>query len=111
MVIVTFPSRSIREIVLKEVEHKPPVDISRAELKIDRAKPAAQLARNSALRRAVDVLKKDVRCSSQEVKIEWFLDDRSNKTREIRVGNKIVFVQTSSDVIGTFLPPFVGLTV
>ena len=67
MVIVTFPSRSLREIVLKEVENKPPGDISRADLKIDRAKPASQLARNSALRRAVDVLKKDARCTSQEV--------------------------------------------
>ena len=111
MVIVTFPSRSIREIVLKEVENKPPVDISRAELKIDRAKPANQLARNSALRRVADVLKKDARCTSQEVKIEWLLDDRSNKNREVRVGDKVAFVQTSSDVIGTFLPPFVGLTV
>jgi len=111
MVIVTFPSCAIRENVLKEVENKPPGDISRAELKIDRAKPAAQLARNSALRRAVDVLKKDARCTSQEVKIEWLLDDRSNKNREVRVGDKIAFVQTSSDVIGTFLPPFVGLTV
>ena len=80
-------------------------------MKIDRAKPAAQLARNSALRRAVDVLKKDVRCTSQEVKIEWLLDDRSNKNREVRVGDKIAFVQSSSDMIGTFLPPFVGLTV
>ena len=111
MCIVTLSSRSIREIILKEVENKPPADLTRNELKIDRAKTASQLARNSALRRASDVLKKDTRCSSKEVTIEWLLDDRANKNREVRVGGVPAFVQSKNDSTGIFLPPFSNLTV
>ena len=59
MCILTFQSDSLREIVFKNVQGKRFYDISRSELKIDRAKTAFQLGRNSVLRRAADVLKKD----------------------------------------------------
>ena len=97
------------------VENKPPADytadISRNELKIDRAKTASQLARNSVIRRISDALKKHARCCLKLVSIEWLLDDRSNKNCEIRVRDVTAFVQSSSDATGSFLPPFVGLTV
>ena len=54
---------------------------------MDRAKSASQLARNSVLGRVSDALKKDTRCALKEVSIEWILEDRSNKNREVRVGS------------------------
>ena len=63
MCIVSLSSRSIREIVLKEVEKTPSAELSRNELKVDRVKSASQLARNSVLRRVSDALKKDTRCA------------------------------------------------
>ena len=108
---MSLSSHSLREIVLKEIEKKPPAEFSRNELKVDRAKSASQLARNSVLRRVSDALKKDTRCALKEVSIEWILEDRSNKNREVRVGGIPAFVQTASDSIGQFQAPFVGLTV
>ena len=60
--------------------------VCREKLKVDRAKSADQLARNSVLRRVSDALKKDTRCALKEVSIEWILEDRNNKNREVRVG-------------------------
>ena len=71
-------------------------------LKIDRAKSAGQLQRNSALTRASDSLKKAN--STKEVKIIWQKDDRNDKGREVIVGNEIVFHQEIDD--RSFVTPF-----
>ena len=111
MCIVTFQSNSLREIVFKKVQNKPFYDLSRNELKIDRAKTALQLSRNSVLRRAADVLKKDARCKNQDVQIEWLLKDSKDKAREIHVDGMPAFRQLIDDSSGNFLGSFSDLTV
>ena len=111
MCVVTFQSNSLREIVFKKVQNKPFYDLSRNELKIDRAKTALQLSRNSVLRRAADVLKKDARCKNQDVQIEWLLKDSKDKAREIHVDGVPAFRQLIDDSSGSFLGSFSDLTV
>ena len=111
MCIVPFQSNSLREIVFKKVQNKPFYDLSRNELKIDRAKTALQLSRNSVLRRAADVLKKDARCKNKEIKIEWRLKDSKDKAREVQVDGVTVFRQLVDEPSGCFLGSFSDLTV
>ena len=111
MCVVTFQSNSIREIVLKQVRGKTQYDLSRNELTIDRAKTASQLARNSALRRASDILKKDPRCTGKSVEIMWRMTDLKNKSREVQVEGVPVFQQGLDDPSGIFVGIFADLKV
>ena len=111
MCMVTFQSNSLREIVFKNVQGKPFYDNSRNELKIDRAKTAFQLGRNSVLRRAADVLKKDARCKNKEIQVEWRLKDSKDKAREVQVDGVTAFRQLVDEPSGCFLGSFSDLTV
>ena len=105
--VAEFPTRETRENILKTLAGKTLV----GDLKFDRAKTAMQLKRNSALRQACDLLKKDVRCSGKSVEIIWQMEDKKDRSREITVDHYPVFRQNFSDLSGQFLGEFTGLQV
>ena len=78
-------------------------------ISIKRAKIAWQLKRNACLRKAVDVLKKDDKAKSENVFVDWLVED--TKHREIKIGSAVAFRQKIDDVSGSFLPPFAHLSV
>ena len=55
------------------------------------------MQRNSALRRAADIVKADPRDVSKSAKIEW------NKERGVTLDKSFVFQQASSDLAGQFV--------
>ena len=71
MWIVEFPSNEDREYALRELNKKSCKDTSGADLKIDRAKTKLQLQRNTFLREAVDILKKDKQNAGKKIEIIW----------------------------------------
>ena len=104
MCIVTLNSNNHREDALKQAERNPAaLKTGTSELKVDRAKPQAQLQRNNALRKASDILKKSVETSSK-VEIVW--KKEGSKDREIHVNGAAAFRQASDEAQGVFLQPF-----
>ena len=61
------------------------------------------MQRNSALRRAADVLKADPRVSGKTAKIEWI------KERGVTIDKIFAFQQSSSDLAGQFVGEFSDL--
>ena len=108
MCTVELASNTAREAALRTLSEYDVQDPNGNVLKIDRAKSAGQLQRNSALTRASDSLKKAN--STKEVKIIWQKDDRNDKGREVTVGNDVAFRQEIDDVLGSFVSPFSGTT-
>ena len=74
----------------------------------DRAKPALQLQRNGALRKALDFLKKASVNQGQTIEIVWLKEDTKDKNREVRVNGALAFCQTLDDMPGIFVSPFNG---
>ena len=58
--------------------------------------------RNYSLRKALDVIKESTVIDGEDAQIAW-------KDRSITVDNVPAFKQSSSEIGGTFLPPFEGL--
>ena len=110
MCVVAVNSNNVRENFLKEYEKKSGQNNNSGytDLKVDRAKSAAQLSRNNALRKASDILKKEAP-SNSEVKNGW--KKTGSKDREVEVNGNPVFRQTISDSSGIFLAPFAHLQV
>ena len=63
------------------------------------------MKRNTALRKAMDVLKKDSRASGKDVKILWKFEDGS-KNRAVMVGSEQGFLQNSAEMTGNFFGRF-----
>ena len=106
MCIAELPSNAAREAAVRSLSDYAVQDLNGHVLKIDRAKTAGQIQRDSALMRASDSLKKGN--PNKEVKIIWQKDDRNDKGREETVGNDVAFRQEIDDVLGSFVSPFSG---
>ena len=78
--------------------------IGGSEVGIRRSLSEAALHRNSALRRAADLLKDDVRYNGCTVKIEWMGE------RGVTVDKVFAFTQNATDVTGTFVGKFSDIT-
>ena len=78
------------------------IDKQGQDLKVGKAKSALQLKRNANLRKALSEIKKDPASKGKEVQIEWKME--SGKDRGVKLGDDIVFRQTSDDVCGDFVP-------
>ena len=105
--IVEFQSRSIREDVLSKLQDSK--SDSKKNLEIARAKTSSQLERNSALRKAEEILKKEA--PTKKIEIIWKKPDSKDKTREVNVDGIPAFRQNISDSSGCFLSPFVSLSI
>ena len=73
------------------------------EVTIKKAVTEQAMQRNSALRRAADVLKADPRAVGKTAKIEW------SKERGVTIDKIFVFQQSSSDLAGQFVGEFSDL--
>jgi len=108
--IVEFASRTVRELALKKFEANPTLKDGQATVKVDRAKTSLQMKRNAALRRALDLIKKEsvVRESSAVApEIEWKTE--GNKNRSVKFAGRSVFLQKPGDQTGHFIAPFLHL--
>ncbi len=71
---------------------------------IKKALTEAAMQRNSALRRAADLIKGDARFTGKLTKIEW------NGERGVTVDGSFVFKQAQADLTGAFDPKYPDLT-
>ena len=106
MCIIECNSHSDREQILKDLNKKSRKDKTSADLNIDRAKTKLQLQRNSSLRKAADILKKDKELTGKKIEIIWKKSESGNKDREVKVNDQVTFCQKISDLKGSFVSPF-----
>ena len=109
--IVELSSRDRREAALKKVTEESSKILGEGDSKVSvgRAKTEFQRNRNTNLRKAEEVLKKDARTNGKVVKIEWKLDGNS-KNRVVTMGEQTVFLQTPNDLSGHFVAPFLDVS-
>ena len=102
-------SREVRERVFKEIEKRggSMQEDDSNKVSVKRAKISWQLKRNAALKKAAELLKKDVRAKGKDVAIEWQIE--GTKDRAVKVGNEVVFLQTKADAAGSFQKSFANL--
>ena len=94
MCVAELASNLVREMALHELSKQAVKDDVNRELKVDRARTAGQLQRNTALREASDRLKADAKNKGKEVTIVWKREnDPSDKAREVHVGGILAFCQ------------------
>ena len=74
-----------------------------AEISVKRCLTEQAVHRNSALRRAADLIKADPRFSGQTVEIQW------KKERGVTANAVFVFHQNSTDVTGSFDAKFADM--
>ena len=102
--IVEFSGRSAREHVLKTYqEGTTKMKCGSSEIGMARAKTQLQLQRNTALRKAHDMIKE----SAPEAKINWKIEASHDRT--ISINNAVVFTQLFNDSHGTFSGAFAHL--
>ncbi len=105
--IVEFSNSDVRRSVLEKIESRKLKLIfgnAGEEVKIKRAITEVARQRNSALRRAEELLKKDARCAGKPVKIVWIGE------RGVTVDSVYGFEQRKGDVMGDFVGVFKDLT-
>ena len=109
--VIEFPSRNVREEVLKEFNKKSRGDSTIGILNADRAETQLQLKRNYALREALKNLKADSRSKNKDIQIVWKKTDSKEKIREVIMNGTPVFSQAINVMVGNFLPPFRDLVI
>ena len=75
-----------------------------SDVTIKKALTEMAIQRNSALRRAADMIKGDSRFTGKTTKIEW------NGERGVTVDGSFVFKQAQADLTGAFDPKYPDLT-
>ena len=109
--IVELSSRDRREAALKKVIEESSKILGEGDSKVfvGRAKTEFQRNRNTNLRKAEEVFRKDARTNGKVVKIEWKLDGKS-KNRVVTMREQTVFLQTPNDLSGHFVAPFTDVS-
>ena len=107
MTIVEFATNALREQVLKKTSETHIEDAQGHVITVARAKTAAQLHRNGAMRRALKMIKSHAAARGREPQINWKVEN--SKDRTIEVDNTIVFSQSPNDIGGIFRGPFSNL--
>ena len=100
--IVEFSSREVRERVFKEIEKRGDSmqEDDSNKVSVKRAKIFWQLKRNAALKKAAELLKKNVRAKGKDVAIQWQIE--CTKDRAVKAANEVVFLQTKADAAVSF---------
>jgi len=104
-------SRAVREAALKQLKEDNSI-LTKSEfqgIKCDRAKTSMQRKRNDSLHRVCEIVKKDPRSQGKTVSIQWQIEE--SKNRGVQLDGISIFLQTTTDLSGSFLPPFQDLTV
>ncbi len=107
---VEFSNADVRREVLNKIggQNDQPVKIKcilgGTEVRIKKALTEHAMQRNSALRRAADVLKADDRCKGKVVKIVW------TGERGVTVDDSFAFTQGQADLAGKFGGKFADMT-
>ena len=96
---------------MKEFPNKESSGSSVGKLEITRAKTQIQLSRNAALRQAEEILNKDSRIKNKKEEVIWQKEDKKNRTREVHVDSRIIFIQSKDDLTGNFLDEFANLRI
>jgi hypothetical protein len=68
-----------------------------------------QRKRNDSLHRVCEIVNKDPRSQGKTVSIQWQIEE--SKIRGVQLDGISIFLQTTTDLSGSFLPPFQDLTV
>jgi len=104
--IVEVASRNVREEILKKLKETTSTrkDAAGGNISVGRAKTSLQLKRNGALKQAMKLVKQDARAEGKSVEICWLTE--GSKDRTVKIGDQVVFRQTSTDIAGEFVAPF-----
>jgi len=107
--IVEVASRNVREEILKKLKETTSTrkDAAGGNIAVGRAKTSLQLKRNGALKQAMKLVKQDARAKDKSVEICWLTE--GSKDRTVKIGDQVVFRQTSTDIGGEFVAPFQNL--
>ena len=97
--LVEFASNSVREKVLKSFGDN--FEFNSTTIKISRAKTQPQRSRNWAMREAAKLV------GAGDDDIDW--GKKATDMRSIKKGGSVAFVQTKSDLRGSFQPGFTHL--
>jgi len=76
------------------------------EISIRRAKFSWPLKRHASLKRASDALKAAEECKGKKLEIVWKSDDEKDRSRGVKVGDTMAFIQSPIDASGEFQAPF-----
>ena len=91
----------VRERVVQIIESKNlKIKIGGVDMKVTRARTEAATARNTMLRQASDLIKKEIGVSDGDVKIEWIGE------RGVKVPDVFAFKQPSGSDMGAFCGQF-----
>ena len=77
-------------------------------ISIAKAKTQKQLDRNAILFQALEKIKAHTSAQGKTCAIEWVIQDSWN--REVQVDKQTAFVQQGGDMMGSFVGPFVSLS-
>ena len=77
-------------------------------ISIAKAKTQKQLDRNAILFQALEKIKGHTSAQGKTCAIEWVIQDSWN--REVQVDKQTAFVQQGGDMMGSFVGPFVSLS-
>ena len=102
--VIEFHSRSDRDAVLKWYKDEGSPKLLGSAIRADYAKTSKQLMRNSAMKRAAELIKADGRVSAANVVINWKVDDSKNRT--VTADGNVIFMQEKHDALGTFIEDF-----
>ena len=113
MSIVELVSRSSREVSLLKLNETSSLMKSGGDgkMEVQKAKTASQLKRNGSLARVCELLKKDPRAKDKTVEIVWQDKEEGTKNRFVELTGVPIFKQTPTDLVGTFLSPFLDLVI
>ena len=107
--IVEFQSQATRDQVFSEVKAKHlQFNCAGHAISIAKAKTLKQLDRNAILFQALDKIKAHTAAQGKTCAIEWVIQDSWN--REVQVDKQTAFLQQGGDMMGSFVGPFVSLT-
>ena len=107
--VVELSSRVVREVTLKTLKEDNSI-LAKSEFQgitCDRAKTSMQRKCNDSLHRVCDLLKKDPRSQGKTVSIQWQIEN--SKNRGVQLDGVSIFLQTTTDLSGSFLAPFQDL--
>ena len=108
MSILELPSHNDRESVLQKIRD-PSLVLKEGNQTIEFkfAKSKKQLRRDASIHRAAEMIKKESKSSSTDVKIEWKTSVKGRRC--IKIGSQEVFVQEPGDMTGSFFHGFAHL--
>ena len=106
---VEFVSADVAQEFYKNITGSDfPCEVQGTKILIKGARTETQRERNTALKKAAELIKKSPESKDKNVEIVWKVQD--SKTRQVKVNDIVAFTQLKDDRKGSFEAPYVGLT-